>query len=78
MKPLKSLVMALLLGHSVRANPSREEFVIEAIQESEEVTGIQENAPVRPLPAVPPSQVANESTIPSKLIEVVQGSRKLV
>ena len=74
MKPLTSLVMALLLGPSVGASPSREEFVIEAIQESEEITGIQETAPVRPLPAVPPSPLATDSTIPSKLIEVVQGA----
>ena len=54
MKPLTSLVMALLLGPSVEASPSREEFVIEATQESEEITGIQEAftgliRPLRPL-----------------------------
>ena len=59
------LLMQLFLGPSVGASPSSEEFVIEAIQENEEITGIQEAAPVRPLPA-------------SKLIEMVQGSRKLV
>ena len=47
--------------------------MIEAIQESEESTGIQETAPVSPLPGPPPSPMANESAIQSKLIEVVQG-----
>ena len=44
MKPLTSLVMALLLGPSVGASPNTEEFVIEAIQESEEITVIHETA----------------------------------
>ena len=48
MKPLTSLVMALLLGPSVGASPSREEFVIEALRESEEITGIQETALASP------------------------------
>jgi len=48
MKPLTSLVMAVLLGPSVGASPSRKEFVIEAIEESEEITGIHETATVRP------------------------------
>ena len=61
MKPLTLLLMALFLGPSVGASPSSEEFVIEAIQDNEENTGIQEAAAVRPLPA-------------SKLIEVVQGA----
>ena len=61
MKPLTLLLMTLFLGPSVGASPSSEEFVIEAIQENEENTRIQEAAPVRPLPA-------------SKLIEVVQGA----
>ena len=61
MKPLTLLLMALFLGPSVGASPSSEEFVIEAIQENEEITRIQEGAAVRPLPA-------------SKLIEVVQGA----
>ena len=61
MKPLSLLLMALLLGPSVGASPSSEEFVIESIQENEEITGIQEAAPVRSLPS-------------SKLIEVVQGA----
>jgi rare lipoprotein A len=61
MKPLTLLLMALFLGHSVGASSSSEEFVIEAIQENEEITEIQEAAAVRPLPA-------------SKLIEVVQGA----
>ena len=41
MKPLTLLLMALFLGPSVGASPSSEEFVIEAIQENEEITGIQ-------------------------------------
>ena len=61
MKPLTLLLMALFLGPCVGASPSSEEFVIEAIQENEEITRIQEGAAVRPLPA-------------SKLIEVVQGA----
>ena len=61
MKPLTLLLMALFLGPSVGASPRSEEFVIEAIQENEEITRIQEAAAVRPLPA-------------SKLIEVVQGA----
>ena len=61
MKPLTLLLMALFLGPSVGASPSSEEFVIEAIQENEKITRIQEAAAVRPLPA-------------SKLIEVVQGA----
>ena len=61
MKPLTLLLMALFLGPSVGASPSSEEFVIEAIQDNEEITGIQEAAPVRPMPA-------------SQLIEVVQGA----
>ena len=61
MKPLTLLLMALFLGPSVGTSPSSEEFVIEAIQKNEEITGLQEAALVRPLPA-------------SKLIEVVQGA----
>ena len=74
MKPLTSLVMALLLGPSVVASPSSEEFVIEPIQESEEITRIQEAIPIRPLPAPPPRPIATDSAIPSKLIEVVRGT----
>ena len=44
MKPLTSLLMALLLVPSVGASPNSEEFVIKAIQESEEITGILEAA----------------------------------
>ena len=51
MKPLTLLLMALFLDPSVGASPSSEEFVIEAIKENEEITGIQEAAQVRPLPA---------------------------
>lgn len=65
MKPLTSLLSALMLASSVGASPSSEEFVIEAIQEA---------APVRPLPAPPPKPMATDSAIPSKLIEVVQGA----
>ena len=65
MKPLTSLLLALMLASSVGASPSSEEFVIEAIQET---------APVRPLPAPPPKPMATDSAIPSKLIEVVQGT----
>ena len=53
--------MALILGLSVGASPSSEESVIEAIQENEEITGIQEAATVKPLSA-------------SQLIELVQGA----
>ena len=48
MKPLTLLLMALFLGPSVEASPSSEEFVIEAIQENEEITRIEEAAAVRP------------------------------
>ena len=74
MKPLTSLLLALMLASSVGASPSSEEFVIRAIRESEETTAIQEAAPVRPLPAPPPKPMATDSAIPSKLIEVVQGA----
>ena len=74
MKPLTSLLMALMLAPSVEANPSSEEFVIKAIQESEEIKGIQEAVPVRHLPAPPPKPMATDSAMPSKLIEVVQGA----
>ena len=52
MKPLTSLLLALMLASSVGASPSSEEFVIRAIRESEETTVIQEAArsgPYRPL-----------------------------
>ena len=64
MKPLTLLLMALLLGPSVGASPSGEEFLVEDITEIREAITIQDvrtDAPVRPLPA-------------SKLIEVVQGA----
>ena len=64
MKPLTLLLMALLLGPSVGASPSGEEFLVEDITEIREAITIQDVrtvAPVRPLPA-------------SKLIEVVQGA----
>ena len=69
MKPLTSLLMAPSVGAM-----SSEEFVVGAIRESEETTVIQEADPVRPLPAPPPKQMATDSAIPSKLIEVVQGA----
>ena len=74
MKPLTSLLLALMLASSVGASPSSEEFVIRAIRESEETRLIQEAAPVGPLPAPPPKPMATDSAIPSKLIEVVQGA----
>ena len=74
MKPLTSLLLALMLASSVGASPSSEEFVIRAIRESEETTVIQETAPVRPLPAPPPKPIATDSAIPRKLIKVVQGA----
>ena len=64
MKPLSLLLMALLLGTSVGASPSGEEFLVEDITEIRDAITIQDVrtvAPVRPLPA-------------SKLIEVVQGA----
>ena len=64
MKPLTLLLMALLLGPSVGASPSGEEFLVEDITEIREAITIQDVrtvAPVRPRPA-------------SKLIEVVQGA----
>lgn len=64
MKPLTLLLMALLLGPSVGASPSGEEFLVEDITEIRESITIQDVrtvAPVRPRPA-------------SKLIEVVQGA----
>ena len=73
MQPLTWLVLALLICPSVGASPNSEEFVIKAIQEGEEITGIQA-AGLRPLPAPPPKRMAINSAIPSKLIEVVQGA----
>ena len=64
MKPLTLLLMALLLGPSVGASPSGEEFLVEDITEIRDAITIQDIrtvAPVRPRPA-------------SKLIEVVQGA----
>ena len=64
MKPLTLLLMALLLGTSVGASPSGEEFLVEDITEIREaitIQGVRTVSPVRPLPA-------------SKLIEVVQGA----
>ena len=64
MKPLTLLLMALLLGPSVGASPSGEEFLVEDITEIRDAITIQDVrtvAPVSPRPA-------------SKLIEVVQGA----
>ena len=55
--------MGLLLGPSVVASPSEGEFVIGAIQESAEITVIQETATFRPLPEPPTSPVATYSAI---------------
>ena len=64
MKPLTLLLMALLLGPSVGASPSGEEFLVEDITEIRDAITMQDVrtvAPVKPRPA-------------SKLIEVVQGA----
>ena len=64
MKPLTLLLMVLLLGPSVGASPSGEEFLVEditAIRDAITIQDVRTVAPVRPLPA-------------SKLIEVVQGA----
>ena len=74
MKPLTSLVMALLIAPSVEASPSGEEFVIETIEESKQMTETEQAAPVMPLPALPPSPVETKTIVSSKLIEVVQGA----
>ena len=74
MKPLTWLVLALLLPPSVEASPSGEEFVIETIKESEQITAIQQAPPSMPLPALPASAVATETDVSSKLIQVVQGA----
>ena len=74
MKPLTSLVMALLLGPAVGASPSSEEFLIEAIQEGKEIPEIKAIAPVRPWPVAPPAPETQKPPVPSKLIEVVRGA----
>ena len=74
MKPLTGLMLALLLAPSVEASPSGEDFVIETIEESEEITTTQQAVPLMPLPALPPSPVETKTDVSSKLIEVVQGA----
>ena len=75
MKPLSLLLMALLLGPSVGASPSGEEFLVEDITEIRDAITIQDVrtvAPVRPLKA-PPRQIATPKPT-SRKIEVVQGA----
>ena len=74
MKPLSGLMLALLLAPSVGASPSGEDFVIETIDESEEITASRQAVPLMPLPALPPSPAAPETDVSSKLIQVVQGA----
>lgn len=74
MKPLTSLVMALLLGPSVGASPSSAEFLIEAIKESKEIPEVKAIAPVKPWPVAPAAPDTQKPHIPSKLIEVVRGA----
>ena len=74
MKHLTGLMLALLLAPSVKASPSGEDFVIETIEESEQITTTQQAVPLMPLPALPPSPVAPETDISSKLSQVVQGA----
>ncbi len=76
MKPLSLLLMALLLGPSVGASPSGEEFLVEDITEIRDAITIQDVrtvAPVRPLKA-PPRQIATPKPTSRKMIEVVQGA----
>ena len=74
MKHLTGLMLALLLAPSVEASPSGEDFVIETIEESEQITTTQKDVPLMPLPALPPSPVETKTDGSSKLIEVVQGA----
>ena len=76
MKPLSLLLMALLLGPSVGASPSGEEFLVEDITEIRDAITFQDVRtvpPVRPLKA-PPRQIATPKPTSRKLIEVVQGA----
>ena len=70
MKHLTGLMLALLLAPSVEASPSGEDFVIETIEESEQITTTQQAVPVplMPLPALPPSPVETKTDGSSKLI----------
>ena len=80
MKPLTLLLMALLLGPSVGASPSSEEFVIEDLEDGEimrtftqRMQGHEVSQPTAPsVPALHPS--ATSTPQPSKLIRVVQGA----
>ena len=74
MKHLTGLMLALLLAPSVEASPSGEDFVIETIEESEQITTTQKDVPLMPLPALPPSPVETKTDGSSKLIQVVQGA----
>ena len=74
MKPLTGLMLALVLAPSVEASPSGEDFVIETIEESEQITTTQKDVSLMPLPALPPSPVETKTDGSSKLIEVVQGA----
>ena len=74
MKPLSGLMLTLLFTPSVGASPSGEDFVIETIEESEQITASQQALPLMPLPALPPSPVAPKTDGSSKLIQVVQGA----
>ena len=74
MKPLSGLMLALLLAPPVGASPSGEDFVIETIDESEQITASRQAVPLMPLPALPPSPAAPETDVSSKLIQVVQGA----
>ena len=74
MKPLTGLMLALLLAPSVEASPSSEDFVIETIEEGEQITTTQKDVPLMPLPALPPSPVETKTDGSRKLIEVVQGA----
>ena len=74
MKPLTGLMLALVLAPSVEASPSGEDFVIETIEESEQITTTQKDVSLMPLPDLPPSPVETKTDGSSKLIEVVQGA----
>ena len=74
MKPLTWLVLTLMLTPAVGASPNGEEFMVETIKESEPIKAIRVVAPLRALPVPPPSPVETESTVASKLIQVVQGA----
>ena len=77
MQPLTWLVLALLICPSVGASPNGEEFLLEDIQKSKEITeikGIKDVDTINALPLPPPSPLAEKTPVPSKLIQVVQGA----